>query len=161
MDINVSNVIGGVWQLAVGGWLFQLACLTSWNVRLFLLAFKLAEKASCLWSCLVNFSIGCWLFIREKVSQQAKSQPKELAFPFWLKSQLFTCFKSHLPNTFFGCLTNQQAKSQNPTKKLSQKPFTKHPLNRTNIESLQDGSEDYFLTVGTNLILANPSYSHL
>ena len=49
------------------------------------LAFKLAEKAS----CLVNLSINCWLFIREKVDQQAISQPKKSAgraFSFSLKS---------------------------------------------------------------------------
>ena len=39
-----------------------------------LLAFKLAEKANCLWRCLVNSGISCSLFICEKVGQQAKSE---------------------------------------------------------------------------------------
>ena len=71
--------------------------------QLKMLAFKLTLKASCLWRCLVNLSIGCWLFIREKIGQQVKSQPKKLAgaaFSIWLKSQLFNCFKSHLSNIF-------------------------------------------------------------
>ena len=106
-----------------------LACLTSWKCRLFLLDFKLAEKASCLWRCLVNLNISCWLFIREKVGQQTKSQPKKLAgapFSFLLKSQLFSYFKSHLSNIFFSCLTNQQVKRQKPTKKSIKKLRTKH-----------------------------------
>ena len=35
-----------------------------------------------------------------------------VVFLFQLKSKLFSRLKSHLPNTFFGCLTDQQAKSQ-------------------------------------------------
>ena len=82
-------------------------------------------------------SIDCWLFIRKKVGQQAKSQPKKLAeaaFSFWLKSQLFSCFKSHLPNSFFDCLKNnkQKAKSQKSTKKLNKMRKIKHPKSKFN-----------------------------
>ena len=61
------------------------------------------------------------LFIREKMGQQAKSQPEKLArtaFSFWLKSQFFSYFKSHLPNTFwlFDQPTSQKPKAYKKTK---------------------------------------------
>ena len=104
--------------LAIGRWLLAFGFF-SWlvrptkNVGCFCWLLKLTKKVGSLWRCLVNLSIDCWLFIREKVGQQAKSQQKNLtgvAF-FWLKS--------HLPNTFLAVwLTNKQkAKRQKPTKK--------------------------------------------
>ena len=102
--------------LTIGCWLLAVGMFNQLKILVILLPFNLAEKASCLWRYLVNLSIGCWLYINEKVDQQVKSQSKKLAdqqvksqskklagaaFSFWLKSQFFSFFKSHLSNTFF------------------------------------------------------------
>ena len=90
--------------LTIGCWLLAVGMFNQLKILVILLPFNLAEKASCLWRYLVNLSIGCWLYINEKVDQQVKNQSKKLAgaaFSFWLKSQFFNFFKSHLSNTFF------------------------------------------------------------
>ena len=78
-----------------------------------MLAFKLAEKTSCLLRCLVNFGIDCWLFIREK-STPVNQNPKKTnwsIFLFWSKSQYFLLVQKPIIKHFFDCLTNQQIKT--------------------------------------------------
>ena len=105
--------------VAIGCWLLVISffsCLV-WSL-LFLLAFKLAEKVSCLWWCLVNLSIDCWLFIRKKMGQQFKSQPKKLTgktFSFWLQFSFSATFKV-IYQIFFGYLTNNKPKTKNQLK---------------------------------------------
>ena len=59
-----------------GNWL--LACLASWKYWLFLLAFKLDEKAKCIWKCLVNLGIGL-LAIYYRKSRSISQKPTRKA----------------------------------------------------------------------------------
>ena len=127
---------------------FLVGLFDQLEMLVFLLAFKLAEKASFLWRCLVNLSIGCLL--EKKWANKSKDNKKSLLeqpFHFGLKASFSATLKVIYQTHFLAIWPTNKPKANRKAKNQT-------PLSIFNIYKIKNGSS---ISMGLGIFLRSGS----